>query len=104
MSAIILLQSESLLERMYTYEVATTIINNCDTYVYMGGMDLQTSKNVSNRLNCPLEDVLYMPIGTVAVFRRGQKPIVTKRYPVQEHPLYQQVSESDIKKTQLFTR
>ena len=104
MSAIILLQSESQLERMYTYEDATTIINNCDTYVYMGGMDLQTSKNVSNRLNCPLEDVLYMPIGTVAVFRRGQKPIVTKRYPVQEHPLYQQVSESDIKKTQLFTR
>lgn len=102
-SAIILLQSESQLERMYTPEDATTIINNCDTYVYMGGMDFKTSKNISERLNWPLEDVLYMPIGTVIVFRRGQKPIVTKRYPVQEHPLYQQVSNIS-KKTRLLAR
>ena len=46
---------------MYGSDDATTIINNCDTYLYMGGMDLKTGRSISERLNVPLEDVLYMP-------------------------------------------
>ena len=38
-------------------------------------MDLKTRRSVSERLNVPLEEVLYMPI-----FRRGQKQITTTRY------------------------
>ncbi len=34
LSIVILLQSESQLEKMYGYEDAITIIDNCDTYVY----------------------------------------------------------------------
>ena len=41
-SVMLLLQSEAQLERMYGYEDAVTIIDNCDTYVYMGGMNLKT--------------------------------------------------------------
>ena len=71
---------------------SVTIINNCDTYVYMGGMDLQTGKNISERLNIPLDEVLYMPIGQEFVFRRGSKPIITQRYSVKKNELYRSVT------------
>lgn len=92
-SVTLLLQSESQLESMYGSDQATTIINNCDTYLYMGGMDLRTAQNVSLRLNVPLDEVLYMPIGQEILFRRGQRPIVTKRYDINKNPLYQQVTK-----------
>lgn len=89
----LLIQSESQLEGMYGQENATTIINNCDTYIYMGGMDLRTGRSISERLNAPLEDVLYMPIGQEFVFRRGQKPIITKRYDILKDESYQKITK-----------
>ena len=89
----LLLQSESQLEKMYGYQDAVTIINNCDTYVYIGGMDLQTCLNISRRLNVPLEDVMYMPIGKEVIFRRGQKPIRTERYNIAENLIYKTIDE-----------
>jgi len=91
-SVTLLLQSESQLEAMYGVNDATTIINNCDTYLYMGGMDIKTAQNVSLRLNRPLDEVLYMPIGREIVFRRGQRPVVTSRYDICANPLYREVT------------
>lgn len=93
-SVTLLVQSESQLESMYGSDDATTIINNCDTYLYMGGMDLKTGRSISERLNTPLEDVLYMPIGQVCIFRRGQKPIITSRYDILEDERFQQVTRA----------
>ena len=93
-SATILLQSESQLEAMYGSDKSTTIINNCDSYVFLGGMDLRTCKNVSEKLNIPLDEVLYMPIGTVALFRRGQRPCMTKRYNILENNLYKKITKN----------
>ena len=92
-SVCLLLQSESQLESMYSSDDATTIINNCDTYVYMGGMDIKTAHHISVRLNVPLEDVLYMPLGQVVMFRRGQRPVVTQRYNILENELYRQITK-----------
>ena len=78
---------------MYGIDDAITIINNCDTYLYMGGMDLKTGRSISERMNVPLEDVLYMPIGQMIVFRRGQRPIVTKRYDVLQDEMYQKITK-----------
>lgn len=91
-SVTLLIQSESQLESMYGSEDATTIINNCDTYLYMGGMDLKTGRSISERLNAPLEEVLYMPIGQEYVFRRGQKPIITTRYDILQNEMYQSIT------------
>lgn len=93
-SVTLLVQSESQLESMYGSEDATTIINNCDTYLYMGGMDLRTGRSICERLNVPLEDVLYMPIGQEYIFRRGQKPIVTSRYNITKNDQYRQITEA----------
>lgn len=87
-SSLILLQSESQLADMYGPADATTIINNCDTYVYMGGNDLKTAEHISKRANLPLEDILYAPLGKVLIFRRGSKPVMTERYPIFEDAAY----------------
>jgi len=92
LSVTLMLQSESQLESMYGADDATTIINNCDTYLYMGGMDLKTAQRISTRLDAPLDEVLYMPIGQELVFRRGQRPIVTRRYDVLSNELWQQIT------------
>lgn len=97
-SVTLLLQSESQLEQMYGTENATTIINNCDSYIYLGGMDLRTAQNISLRLNAPLDEVLYMPIGQEVLFRRGQRPIITRRYDIQKNELYQRVTKDYNKK------
>jgi type IV secretory pathway TraG/TraD family ATPase VirD4 len=87
-SVTLLLQSESQLSYMYGKDEATTIINNCDTYVYFGGMDDETCFNISKRRNIPIEDVYSMPLEQVMVFRRGAKPTTARRYRTYEDKLY----------------
>ncbi len=91
-SVTLLLQSESQLEAMYGSS-ATTIINNCDTYIFMGTNDLKTAQSVSIKMNAPLEDILWMPIGQEIIFRRGQRPIMTQRYNILENELYRKVTK-----------
>lgn len=91
-SSTILIQSESQLESIYGSEAATTILNNSDTYVYAGGNDLKTANNISTRLNVPLDEVLYMPLGQVVIFRRGQKPLVRERYHILQDARYQKIT------------
>ena len=92
-SVTLLLQSESQLAGMYGQNDSTTIINNCDTYVYMGGMDLQTGRSISERINKPIEDILYMPIGQEYIFRRGSKPVRTTRYDISKDERYIKISQ-----------
>lgn len=94
LSCTILIQSESQLSSLYGQEKSTTIITNSDTIVYMGSMDLDTGRNISLRANRPLDEILYMPIGAEIIFRRGQKPIFTKRYNIFENETYRKVTDA----------
>ncbi len=91
MSVTLLLQSESQLESMYGKFNATTIINNCDTYLYMGGMDNTTCQNISLKANAPLEDVYALPREKVYVIRRGSRPKLTRRYQTLEDEMYRKL-------------
>ena len=73
LSVMLMIQSEAQLRQGYEHD-AQTIISNCDTYVYLGGNDVQTAKAVSERCDKPLNEVLYMPVGHCWVFRRGSQP------------------------------
>lgn len=77
LSAMLMVQSESQLTACYGLD-DKTIISNCDTYAYIGGNDPDTAESISYRLDCPVGDILYMPIGDCIVFRRGSKPVRTK--------------------------
>ena len=96
-SVTMMLQSESQLQGIYGEHEAKTIINNSDTYIYMGGIDLSTAKNISERINLPLEDVLYMPIGQELIFRRGSKPVITTRYEVEKDKEYKKMKNLEKK-------
>jgi type IV secretory pathway TraG/TraD family ATPase VirD4 len=91
-SVTLLIQSESQLSSLYGYDAATTIINNCDSYLFMGSNDLVTAQNLSLRANRPLEDVLHMKIGNQILFRRGARPKIGKRYNILENETYKKVT------------
>ena len=88
LSATLLLQSEHQLRAMYGEDNAETIIENCDSYVFLGGTSLSTARNISERLDVPLSDVLNLPIGEAVIFRRGQRPMKTQRYNLYENEAY----------------
>lgn len=73
-SVMLLIQAESQLKKGYGDD-DSTIIGNCDTYMYMGGNDVDTAKNIAERLNLPLRKILYMPVRSNWIFRRGSEPI-----------------------------
>ena len=47
-STMLMIQAESQLTENYGYD-GKTIIGNCDTYVYLGGNDIETAKAVAER-------------------------------------------------------
>jgi type IV secretion system protein VirD4 len=72
-STTLIIQAESQLTQCYGYD-GRTIIGNCDTYVYLGGNDVETAKAVAERCDMPVKKILNMPVGTNWIFRRGEEP------------------------------
>lgn len=93
-SMTLIIQSESQLKSVYGADNATNIRNNCDTYAFFGSCDLDTARDISERLNRPLDEILYMPLEKVIIFRRGSKPIISGRYNIKSNKLYQRISKS----------
>ena len=73
-STMLMIQAESQLTESYGHD-GKTIIGNCDTYVYLGGNDVETAKAVAERCDVPVKKILNMPVETNWIFRRGQEPI-----------------------------
>ena len=80
----VILQSITQLESLYGKACASTIINNCDQMLYLGGQDLDTARLISERANKPLHSVLSMPLNKVYLLIRGREPIYTEKYEVRD--------------------
>ena len=78
-SVSVILQSLTQLETMYSAAAATTIVNNCDHVLYLGGNDRKTAEFVSLYTNKPVEQVLSMPLDKVCLITRGQKALLTDK-------------------------
>lgn len=78
-SAMIMVQSEAQLKSGYK-EDAQTIVDNCNTYVYMGGSNPEQAENIAKRANKPAHKILNMPIGSSWIFRRGQEPVLCRNF------------------------
>ncbi len=81
-STMLMIQAESQLTESYDHD-DKTIIGNCDTYVYLGGNDVETAKAVAERCNLPANRILNMPVGTNWIFRRGQAPLNGKNLDIE---------------------
>lgn len=78
-SAMIMIQSEAQLKVGYG-ESSQTIIDNCNTYVYMGGSDPHQAREIALRANKSPNTILNMPISTSWIFRRGQEPVLCNNF------------------------
>jgi type IV secretory pathway TraG/TraD family ATPase VirD4 len=92
----LLIQSESQLRTLYGEYAAMTILDNCDTYVYMGGNDVSTARTVAEKINRPVNYVLSLPAEMVIVMRRGQKPVVAHRYRTFEDEVYMEHFKKEV--------
>ena len=96
-SAMMFLQSESQLRHMYSESESENIINNCSVYAYLtGGMDLSTCTNISKRLDVPLTDILYAPLGQVIVMQAGKSPVRSNRYDTLNSREYKEYMEKKL--------
>lgn len=85
-SAMLILQSISQLEAGYGVS-AHTIMDNCDTQVYMGGNDIDTAEMVAEKCNKPTHQILNMPLGTNWIFRRGEQPMFSRTVDLSEYDI-----------------
>lgn len=82
-SAMIMLQSESQLYAGYG-DNAQTIIDNCNTYVYMGGSNPQMADIIAKRANKPATKILNMPLSMSWIFRRGEEPVLCHNFDLEK--------------------
>lgn len=85
-SVMLMLQSQTQLEANYGVS-AHTIMENCDTTIYMGGNDPVTAETIAKRCNVPVYQILNMPISTNWVICRGEKPVFGHTIDISEYEL-----------------
>lgn len=99
-STMLMIQAEAQLETTYGND-GKTIIGNCDTYIYLGGNDIETAEQVAKRCNLPLQKILEMPVGTNWIFRRGQKAVNAANFklePFAQEKMQRIVREPELKR------
>ena len=84
----IILQSITQLDSIYGVDKARTIINNCDTWLYLGGQDMTTINLIAEKANLLSSSIQNMDLSDAYLFVRGSKPRKVHRYDVSEHPDY----------------
>ncbi len=77
MSVCMAIQSYAQLESLYNKD-AQTIIDNCDTTLFLGCNSVQTATIIAKRCNKPVSDILNLPYGDMIVLRRGIAPFKTQ--------------------------
>ena len=100
-SVSILLQSLTQLDSLYGEYEASTIRNNCDSWVYMGSMDIHTCEEMARRTDKTVKEIMDMKVGQIIVLRRGYGSVFTERYPILEDELYiQHILKEDTQEMQ----
>ena len=93
----LILQSETQLASKYGISAAKTIINSCDTYLYLGGTDIDTARSIALKTNNDLKNVLELPYGMEYVFQRNEKSILTNVLPINRE-LLDKLSKNEVPK------
>jgi type IV secretory pathway TraG/TraD family ATPase VirD4 len=123
-SANVVLQNIKQLEPLY--EASSTIVGNCDTLLYLGGIDKESAEYISallgkqtirtgntshssgkssysesfsyqgRELMTP-DEIVRMPKDTCIVIPAGQRPFKTKKFDLTKHPNYKFTGDADSK-------
>ncbi|MCH3943095.1 MAG: type IV secretory system conjugative DNA transfer family protein [Atopobiaceae bacterium] len=87
----LIVQDLSQLRSLYRDSQATTIANNCDTWLYLGGFDEATAGCVARRLDRRVTSVLDMPPEEAILLMRGRKARRARKYDLEKDPAYRSV-------------
>lgn len=93
-SCMLMIQAEAQLKHLYDYDAAT-VIGNCDTYIYLGGNDIETATNVSIRVDIPVKNILDMEIGTNWICRRGEKPKLSHNFDLNKYEEFRKITYNE---------
>lgn len=85
-SVSLILQSLTQLDGLYGHAASRTISGNCDTWIYLGGQDIDTARYIGAKLDKTTQTVLAMPLDQAALLIRGQKPQIVSKAKIQEEP------------------
>ena len=127
-SACLVLQAQSQLKAMYK-DNADTIIGNCDSYLFLGGKEQSTLKELSQSLGretidtyntgesrgreqshslnyqklgrelMSVDDLATMDGGKCILQVRGLRPFLSAKYDITKHPNYKYLSDANPKNT-----
>ena len=86
--------TNTLLEGLYDRARAQTIINNCDTCLYLGGADVPTAEYFAKKLNRLTSTVLDLPLDSMFLFTRGEKPRKVQKYELDQDNTYHRLMGS----------
>ena len=95
-SVILILQSLSQLEKSYGTS-AHTIVDDCDTLIYMGGNDPETARSIAIRCNKTTHTVLHMPLRSSWIFRRGEKPFMCRNLELDAYLMWRGILKKETK-------
>lgn len=99
-SVILILQSLSQLDKSYG-QSAHTIIDDCDTLIYMGGNDPETAHSIAIRCDKTTQTILHMPLCSSWIFRRGEKPFMCKNLELDDYISSKKIGVHGKKVTQI---
>ena len=94
-SSLMLCQSLSQLNATYGEDNSTVILDNCSVMAYLpGGMNKKTCTYVSEIVNLPLQEIMFMKMEKVVILQSGKKPKVVERYQTFSDPMYKRFLEA----------
>ncbi len=91
-SVSIILQSISQLDSIYGEARAQTILNNCDTWLYLGGHDQATIQTISRMFDLPCRAIQNMPLTDAYLFSGGGILRKVRKYDLDADRHYQKLS------------
>ena len=89
----ILVQSVAQLNSKYGPEDAASILGNCDEQLVLAFQDMQTATIFADRANKPASRLFSTPLDRAWLFVRGRGAEEVERYPIEDHPLYNEMVE-----------
>lgn len=89
----IILHYISQLQSLYGYADATTILNNADNLLYLGGQEVETARLIGIKANKSTSSILNMPLSKAWLFTRGQSPVEAEEFELEAHEKYKKLPE-----------
>lgn len=92
----IIIQSLTQLDAIYGEYKTSTITNNCDNWLYLGGQDVRTAKVFAQKTNISVINILQMELDDAYLFTRGSRAKKVQKFELKEHTAYKNSEEKQM--------